>query len=182
MTEKNAFIKYIIHLPDSILSSPDFYQSLRACKRSLCLFPVLFLSIIITLAPGCRTGYNPDYINPDEFITDGWMDDNTYRISATGEPKNGISSIIQKKISAKDAAVKAAQISLIEKLKGEEHNIPVRVDEYYSGINPEADELQTVIKKGRIIKETYNEQMVCEIVYEIHSPGLKKIISRINCE
>ncbi len=164
--------------PLSILSKEPVHTGSRFHHILL----LLFLTIAISSVPSCRTKYNPDYVNKSEFMTNGWVDNNTLRISASGEPRKNIASVIQKKFSAKDAALKSARLKLTQKFQSKKNISSIRVDENYAGTNTETDEILSAIRNGKILKETYDDEQVCDIVYEITSPGLKKKIPGSSAE
>lgn len=176
MTERISPIFNILHKLPVKLIRVFSSESVHPCSRFTEGLVLLFLTITIISLSYCRTKYNPDYISKNEFVTDGWVDENTIRISVSGEPQKNMGGIIQRKFSAKEAALNSARLQLTEKFKGKDYVLSIRADEYYAGINPEADEILSAIRKGRILKETYDDKQVCNIVYEITFPGLKKKI------
>ncbi len=57
-------------------------------------------------------------VKGDSFKTEGWVDKDTYRSTATGVPKEGLKNKVQRRGTAKEAAVLMAQSHVIEKFKG----------------------------------------------------------------
>ena len=113
-------------------------------------------------------------VKGDSFKTEGWVDNDTYHSTATGVPKEGLKNKVQRRGTAKEAAVLMAQSHIIEKFKGARVEGAAGVSDYASTGYAASKEFAGVVKGGSVIKETYDEDDNCEVVYEIKSKGLKK--------
>lgn len=105
---------------------------------------------------------------------EGWIDENTYQVVAIGLPMEGIDSEMQKRSTARDAAIIKAQSRVIEKFVGAE--ITGKAATENSRLLGEVikKEFSGVIRSGDVVKETYNEQGECEIFYRVTGKDLKK--------
>ena len=149
------------------LKQRNFLPVITAVVLIVLLFPVL----------SCRTEGKRTI---DPYVTYGWLDDNTFRILSSGSPDKKDTNIVKRKMTAKNSAVKNARIKLIEMFipSGSGQGPATRIDEYYAGVNPEADSIMSVIMNGKVSSEMYDESWNCDIIYEISSPGLRKKLER----
>jgi hypothetical protein len=113
-------------------------------------------------------------VKGDSFKTEGWVDKDTYRSTATGVPKEGLKNKIQRRGTAKEAAVLMAQAHVIEKFKGAKVEGASGVSDYASTGYAASKEFAGLVKGGSVVKETYDDEDNCEVVYEIKSKGLQK--------
>ncbi len=106
----------------------------------------------------------------------GWIDDNTYRIMAEGEPSPHLEKkdVDKRKESSKKAAILNAKFSLMKKFS--ESITDKYMDPGHDTNHSVAFEkiLGTIIEDGRVIAERYDQDGNCEIIFEISSEGLRK--------
>ncbi|MGL4370040.1 MAG: hypothetical protein ACRCUT_10280 [Spirochaetota bacterium] len=122
----------------------------------------------------CGSGGIGGQVKGESFKTEGWMDNDTYRTTATGVSKEGLKNKVQRRGTAREAAVLVAQSHVIEKFKGAKVEGATGVSDYASTGFAASKEFAGIVKGGSVIKETYDEEDNCEVVYEIKSKGLKK--------
>ncbi|MCP4138302.1 MAG: hypothetical protein GY754_45490 [bacterium] len=134
----------------------------------LLLTSVLFAGPLGTTA--CRSGQ----VETKKMITDGWVDEDTIRVKVMAEPKRGLTNIIQRKGTAKEAALIMAQKRVLEKFTPPRLEGAAGMAEFNSTGIAVARELGGFVKGGTIIKEKYDKDQNCEIVYEVKMRGLKK--------
>lgn len=113
-------------------------------------------------------------VKGDSYVTEGWVDDNTFRVTATGVPKRGLTNQIQRKGTAKEAALIMAQKRIIEKFKGAAVEGAAGAADYESTGVAVAKEFKGFVRGGSIIKETYDKDDNCEIIYQVERKNLKK--------
>ena len=113
-------------------------------------------------------------VKGDSFVTEGWVDDNTFRVTATGAPKPGLTNRIQRRGTAKESAIMMAQKTVIEKFKGARLEGAAGSADYASTGIAVMKEFGGLVKGGSVKKETYDDDDNCEVVYEIIARGLKK--------
>ncbi len=109
---------------------------------------------------------------------EGWQDQEAYRVLAIGQPRKGVTNRVAQKAYAKEAAI------LMARKKIKEHFYGYRIARLQgagamSGVDISAAEsmkIQGIINGGSVVRIEYNEENVCEIVYEVRYPGLKKLI------
>lgn len=94
-------------------------------------------------------------------LIQGWVDDNTYRVSTTGSAgDSGIIGIQKRRLALRDAEKKAGLE--IEKLLAE-HSV-------------DSEKGTEIIKSGKTVYRAYDSFHNCEIVYEINKKGLRNIV------
>ena len=113
-------------------------------------------------------------VKGESFITEGWVDDNTFRVTSTGAPKAGLTNKIQRRGTAKEAAIMMAQKTIIEKFKGARIEGAAGAVDYASTGVAVMKEFGGLVKGGSVKKETYDDDDNCEVVYEVMARGLKK--------
>ena len=135
---------------------------------------LLILSLTAPAASlvSCKSG-GKSIVQKDVWHTEGWYDEDTYRIYSSGMPKDGLTNKIQRKGTARESAILLAQKNIMEKFK------PVRSEacaDYSLDNYTVSKELAGIIKGGTIIAERFDDEENCEIMYEVKSKGLKKIV------
>ncbi|MFC1670385.1 hypothetical protein ACFL20_08325 [Spirochaetota bacterium] len=111
------------------------------------------------------------------YVTEGWVNSNTFRVKAVGVPKKGLTNKYQRRATAKEAALIMAQKRIIEKFVGAAiEGASGMADAQSTGIAV-AKEFSGFVKGGSIVKETYDNEQNCEVVYQVESRGLKKRIT-----
>lgn len=113
-------------------------------------------------------------VKGENFQTERWVDDDTYITTATGVPKEGLTKKVQRRGTARESAVLVAQAHVIEKFKGAKVEGASGTSDYASTGFAASKEFAGIVKGGSVIKETYDDEDNCEVVYEIKSKGLKK--------
>ena len=113
-------------------------------------------------------------VKGQSFKTEGWVDENTFRVTATGVPKPGLTNKIQRRGTAKEAALIMAQKRIVEKFVGARLEGAAGAADYASTGIAVAKEFGGMVKGGSIIRSTYDKDDNCEIVYQIENRGLKK--------
>ncbi|MDH4262416.1 MAG: hypothetical protein OEV78_05150 [Spirochaetia bacterium] len=108
------------------------------------------------------------------YKTQGWMDDDTFRVTALGAPSPNAQGMVKRKTQAREAALTMAQKLVVEKMIGAEIKGASAVKDGESAGVVVTKEFQGMIKGGSIVEETFDEEDNCEVVYEIHAKGLKK--------
>jgi len=113
-------------------------------------------------------------VKGQSFITEGWVNDDTFRVTSTGAPKPGLTNKIQRRGTAKEAAIIMAQKTMIEKFKGARLEGAAGAADYASTGIAVMKEFSGTVKGGSVIRETYDDDDNCEVVYELIARGLKK--------
>lgn len=116
-------------------------------------------------------------VKGESFITEGWVDDNTFRITSTGASKPGLTNKIQRRGTAKSAAIIMAQASILEKFKGARLEGAAGAADYASTGVAVMKEFSGMVRGGSVIKETYDEDDNCEVIYQVQAKGLKKKVT-----
>ncbi|MCL2155084.1 MAG: hypothetical protein FWH53_05410 [Leptospirales bacterium] len=108
------------------------------------------------------------------YKTEGWIDDDTYRIAAAGVPNSKLSNQVQRRESAKRAAILNAQYQVLEKFKGSSIEGAAGMSDFESSGIAIAQEVSGVVKGGSVVSATYDDDDNCEVIYEVKAKGLKK--------
>ncbi len=139
-------------------------------KRILSITAVLSLMLALSACGPSMGGQ----IEGESYKTEGWMSEDIFRVTATGVPKEGLINEVQKKGTAKEAALIMAQKRIIEKFVGARLEGAAGSADYASTGIAVSKEFSGVVKGGTIVKTTYDEDSNAEIIYQIESKGLKK--------
>ena len=145
-------------------------------KEEYFMKKIFTLALILTVtvafvACGAQRG---GMVKGESFISEGWVSADIFRVTATGVPKPGLKNKIQRRGTAKEAALIMAQKRIIEKFVGARLEGAAGAADYASTGIAVAKEFGGLVKGGTIVKETYDEDDNCEIVYQIEKKGLKK--------
>ncbi len=140
-------------------------------KRIFCLVVVLAVMLVFN---ACGRGGMGGQVKGDSFVTEGWVSDDIFRVTATGVPKEGLTNQVQKRGTAQEAALIMAQKRIIEKFVGARLEGAAGAADYASTGIAVSKEFGGMVKGGTIVKSTYDEDDNCEVVYQVESKGLKK--------
>ncbi|MCP4135821.1 MAG: hypothetical protein GY754_32940 [bacterium] len=138
---------------------------------------IMLLSSVLIVGPLSTSACRSEQVQSGEVtVTDGWFNKDTFRWRGTGIPKQGITDITKRKETAKNAAVLNAQYIILEKFKGTriEGAGSMITEEWDSMYREVGNEVKKIVKNGKVIKETYDKDQNCVVVYEVSSPKLKK--------
>lgn len=134
---------------------------------------VLSLSGPVSLVT-CRTGSRVETGKADVWAKEGWMDGDTYRKTATGIPQRNFTNAVQRKESAKRAAVLQAQYNILEYFNGAK----VESSCCYVLMHTEMDlrtmqEVKGYVKGGSVLATKFDDEHNCTILYEVKMKDLK---------
>jgi len=121
-------------------------------------------------------------VEGEEFQTEGWIDEDTYRIAAAGVPNQSLTNKIQRRESAKRAAILNAQYQVLEKFKGSKIEGASGVSDFASTGTAIAQEVKGMVRGGSVVKATFDEEDNCEVIYEVFARGLKNKVSAAEWE
>ncbi|MCP4138294.1 MAG: hypothetical protein GY754_45450 [bacterium] len=137
---------------------------------------IMLLSSVLIAGPLSTTACRSGQVETKEMKNRGWVDENTYRWQTAGSPKRGLTDIAERKTTAKLAAVLNAQYTIIEKFKGARLEGAAGMLDISDEDFKRGEELKKIAKNGTVIKETYDNEQNCEVIYEVKSPKLKRKI------
>ena len=132
------------------------------------------LAFALTSCGGSKIG---GMVEGETFKNEGWLNDDTYRIAASGVPNSRLTNKIQRRESAKRAAILNAQYQVLEKFKGSKIEGAAGMSDFESSGIAIAQEVSGMVKGGSVVTATYDDQDNCEIIYEVKAKGLKKKVS-----
>ena len=111
------------------------------------------------------------------YTTEGWVDDDTFRVAAAGAPKRDLTNKVQRRESAKSAATINAQAQVLEKFKGARIEGAAGMSDFESSGVAFVKEVEGVIQGGSVKNVTYDEDDNAEVIYEVKAKGLKGKVS-----
>jgi len=147
-------------------------------KRKLLLgLMVLSLTAPAATLISCKSGSVSDSEKTKKLKSEGWIDDNTFRITASGPPRKTVSNPVALKASARESAILMAQKMIIEKFRGARiQSCSGMADFELTGV-AFVREFNEIIKNGKIIVIKWDDDSNCEILYEVKALGLKKRVN-----
>jgi uncharacterized membrane-anchored protein len=111
--------------------------------------------------------------NEKNFVTDGWVSPDIYRVTAIGVPREGLKSKMQRRRTAHEAAKIMAEKRIIEKFVGARLEEAVGMADYASTGKLVLREFGSLVKDGIIVKSTFDEDDNCEIIYQVERNNLR---------
>jgi hypothetical protein len=141
-------------------------------KRIYSLFLLLTVAILFTACGG--PGSWGGEVKGDSFVTEGWVSPDIFRVTSTGAPKEGLTNKVQRRGTAKEAAVIMAEKRIIEKFVGARLEGAAGAADYASTGIAVQKEFSGVVKGGTIVRSTYDDDDNCEIVYQVEKKNLRK--------
>ncbi|PKL41117.1 MAG: hypothetical protein CVV44_00325 [Spirochaetae bacterium HGW-Spirochaetae-1] len=150
-------------------------------KKFVAVAMVLSFGILFSLT-ACGGSKMGGTVKGETFKTEGWIDENTYRIAAAGVPTRTLTNQVQRREAAKRAAILNAQYQVLEKFKGSKIEGAAGMSNFEMTGIAIAQEIQGTIKGGSVYKVTYDAEDNCEIIYEVKAKGLKKKVSAADWE
>ena len=141
-------------------------------KKLIAISMILIAGIAFTACGGSsKVGGT---VKGEKFKTEGWVNENTFRLAAAGAPKRTLTNKIARRESAKRAAILNAQYQVLEKFKGAKLEGATGMSDFEMTGIAIAQEVQGIVKGGSVQSVTYDAEDNCEIIYEVKARGLKK--------
>ena len=145
-------------------------------KKIFAVTLALALGLTFTFT-SCGGGKIGGQVEGQTFKTEGWIDDDTYRLAASGVPKYTLKNKVARRESAKRAAILNAQYQVLEKFKGSKIEGAAGMSDFENTGIAIAQEVSGIVKGGSVVSATYDEEDNCEIIYEVKAKGLKKKVA-----
>ena len=137
------------------------------------IFTLVFAAAVLLGLTSCGSKIGGT-VEGETFTTEGWVDNDTFRIAAAGVPMKTMTNKVQRRESSKRAAILNAQYQVIEKFKGSKIEGASGMENFEMTGIAIAQELKAVTKGGSVKKVTWDAEDNCEIVYEVRGKDLKK--------
>ncbi len=137
---------------------------------SLCLI----LAVAVAFAACKSSSSMGGEVKGDSFKSEGWISPDIFRVTAPGVPKEGLQNKVQRRGTAKQAALIMAQSRIIEKFVGARLEGAAGAADYASTGIAVSKEFGGLVKGGTIVQATYDDDDNCEIVYEVQKKNLRK--------
>jgi len=141
-------------------------------KKNLIFAMICMMAISVSFT-SCRKGGLGGQVKGESFVTEGWVDENTYRLAASAMAKRDLTNKIARRESAKRAAILNAQYQILEKFKGSKIEGASGMSNFEMTGIAVAQEVKGVVKGGSVKKATYDAEDNCEIIYEVRAKNLK---------
>ncbi len=117
-------------------------------------------------------------VQGETFVSEGWVNDNTFVESAVGMPKAGSVEQIQRRATAKEAAILSAQKKVVEKFVGSRISGIVGVTDIMATGVAIQKEFSGTVRNYTIVKETYDQNDNCQILFQVQEDNLKQRVSK----
>ncbi len=141
-------------------------------KKLLFASFVLMVGVTLTLSScGSKLG---GMVKGDSYRTEGWINQDTYRLTAEGVANRKLRNKVARRASAERSAIMNAKYKVLEKFKGSKVEGAAGMSDFENTGMAVAEEVQGYIKGGSVVKKTFDEEDNCEIIYEVKAKGLKK--------
>jgi len=141
--------------------------------KKICGFAVIF-SVALFVFTACGSGKIGGTVEGQSYKTEGWIDDNTYQTTGVGVPsRTATINKVQRRQTAKRAAIISAQYSVLEKFTGSKVEGAAGMKDFELTGIAVAQEVQGAIRGGSVIKETYDDEDNCEVIYQVQAKGLR---------
>ncbi len=138
------------------------------------LFAIALSAGILIALTSCSGSKIGGTVQGETYTTEGWIDDNTFRIAAAGVAKRDLTNKVARRESSKRAAILNAQYQVIEKFKGSKIEGASGMENFEMTGIAIAQELRAISKGGSVKKVTYDDEDNCEVIYEVYAKNLKK--------
>ncbi|MCP4132190.1 MAG: hypothetical protein GY754_14560 [bacterium] len=151
--------------------------SWRTAASILVLLSSMFFSYSSSdpaLSASTLGGVAPD-IDFQAQKTLGWINADTYRGVGKATPAPNAQGKSERRMSSKEAALLDAQYRIIEKFIGSRLTATGNL---HSNKTSKKEKFFKIVKAGKIIKATYDNEDNCEIIYEIEAKGLRKMVEQ----
>ncbi len=154
----------------------NLYEEVLLMKKLFVVSLALAMGLLFTFT-SCGGSKLGGQVEGQTFKTEGWIDDNTYRLAAAGVSKSTLKNKVARRESAKRAAILNAQYQVLEKFKGSKIEGAAGMSDFENTGIAIAQEVSGIVKGGSVVSATYDEEDNCEIIYEVKAKGLKKKVS-----
>ena len=141
------------------------------------LFGMIFALCLAFTFVSCGGSSIGGTVQGEKFKTEGWIDNDTYRLAAAGVPNSKLKNKVQRRESAKRAAILNAQYQVLEKFKGSKIEGAAGMSDFESTGIAIAQEVSGVVKGGSVQSVTYDEEDNAEIIYEVKAKNLKNKVA-----
>lgn len=145
--------------------------------KKLVLFGLVLVTCSIMLFISCASGGIGGSIKGETTKTEGWIDEDTFRVSAKASAPDRFTKKIQRENAATDAATILAQCKIIEKFVGAQVKGVTGVHDFENSGQAAAKEISAMIAGGSVLSQTCDDEQNCEVVYEVKAKGLKKKVT-----
>jgi hypothetical protein len=125
-------------------------------------------------ADGCIEMSNEDIAA----FQDGWCDNNTLRVSATGVPPKNEKDTAKRREGAYRGAVIMAKYRITGKLSGDRIGAGGIIDdrEYHAEEKRFKAFLNKVLDEGKVVGSIWDDEDNCQVIYQIRKTHLKKLV------
>jgi len=133
---------------------------------------VFILIYILLFLNSCVSGSNQEM--PRQ--TEGWVDNNTYRVMSVGFARRGMVDKVRRRFYARESALILAQRMVVEHFTDVSVSGSTTIKNGRVAIIIILKKFSGVITGGNIIYEAYDDNDNCRMIYEVYNPGLKESV------
>ena len=149
----------------------------------ICISVALIASALV-LASGCQKkgsnlkspyGAIGGAISGSTYKTEGWLDEETYRVTMAAVPKQGLTDKDKRRESSQKTAVLLAQARAMDTFAALIYSKPYDSTKRLAL----AKKIGKYVDDGKAVKVTYDGEDNCEVIYEIKAWGLEKKLQEL---
>ncbi|MCL2025983.1 MAG: hypothetical protein FWG92_04170 [Leptospirales bacterium] len=137
---------------------------------------IIVFSIAVLAFAACGSSKIGGTVKGETFKSEGWVDDNTYRTTGVGVASPQYTNKVQRRQTARRAAIISAQYQVLEKFTGAKVEGAAGMQDFQLTGIAVAQEVQGAIRGGSVVSETYDDQENCEVIYQVQARGLRKMV------
>ena len=146
-------------------------------KKLLIFALIISAGVVIGLTSCGGAGKIGGTVEGESIKTEGWIDDDTFQISAAGVPTQTLTNVVQRKESAKRSAILNAWYQVIEKFVGSKIEGAAGMKDFELTGIAVSQELKSIVKGGSAKKVTWDDDQNCEVIFEVKAKGLKRKVT-----
>jgi hypothetical protein len=136
---------------------------------------MIFTFGIALSVTSCQTTGPQHTIEGKEYITEGWVDDDTFQLQAAGAPMKTATNKVVRREASKRAAILNAQYQMIEKFKGSQIEGAAGMQNFEMTGIAVAQQLKAFAKGGSVKSVVWDDEDNCSLIYVVHQKNLKKM-------
>ena len=135
---------------------------------------LIFINLISILifTGGCKSGQKSVYLQKLDFYSEGWINEQTYQVSTTGNAAKTYGYLNTKEKACANALL-AAKVKLYENLLGRTKPSsppPEKMDAAFF----------SAVENGLVLSEEFQKDFSCRIAYRIEHENLKSLVDSLH--
>lgn len=143
-------------------------------KKFLAIAMMFMFGIALSVTSCSTTGVQHT-IDGKEYVTEGWVDDDTFQLQAAGVPTKTLTNKVARREASKRAAILNAQYQMIEKFKGSQIEGAAGMQNFEMTGIAVAQQLKAFAKGGSVRSVVWDDEDNCSLIYVVRQKNLKKM-------